>query len=83
EHQDIQKIIVLVIAGVVPDNVLWAVQALVKFIFQAQGLLIFDDHLHSIEQALLKFHHYKSSVILAGGQQGENGIIPHSQIPKL
>jgi hypothetical protein len=83
EHRDIQKIIVSVIAGAVPDNVLCAVRALVEFIFQAQGLLIFDDHLHSMEQALLEFHHYKSSVILAGGRRGKNGIIPHFRIPKL
>ena len=54
------------IAGAVPVHVLCAICALVKFIFQAQGLLLYDDHLHSMEQALHEFHHYKASIILAG-----------------
>ena len=83
EHWDIQKIIVSMIAGAVLNNVLCAVRALVEFIFQAQSLLLYDDHLHSMDKALREFHHYKSSIILAGGWRGKNGIIPHFWIPKL
>jgi len=83
EHRDIQKIIVSVIAGAVPNDVLCAVRALVEFIFQAQSLLLYDDHLHSMDEALREFHHYKSSIILAGGRRGKRGIIPHFRIPKL
>ncbi|KIM88976.1 hypothetical protein PILCRDRAFT_61652 [Piloderma croceum F 1598] len=83
EHRDIQKIIISMIAGAVPNNVLCAIRALVEFIFQAQGLLLYEDHLHSMEQALPEFHHYKSSIILAGGRRGKKGIIPHFRIPKL
>jgi len=67
EHQDLQKILISMIAGTVPNIVLCAVRALVKFIFQAQGLLLYEDHLHSMLQALCEFHYYKSSIIVAGG----------------
>ena len=83
EHQDLQKILVSMIAGAVPNTVLCAVRALVEFIFQAQGLLLYEDHLHSMLQALREFHYYKSSIIVAGGRRGKKGIIPHFQIPKL
>jgi hypothetical protein len=83
ERRELQKIIIAVIAGAVPTNVLCAIRALVEFIFQAQGLLLYEDHLHSMVEALREFHHYKSSIIIAGGQRGKNGIIPHFRIPKL
>jgi hypothetical protein len=83
EHQDLQKILVSMIAGTVPNTVLCAVRALVEFIFQAQCLLLYKDHLHSMLQALHEFHYYKSSIIVAGRQQGTKGIIPHFQILKL
>ena len=67
EYRDLQKILVSVIAGVVTINVLCTVRALVKFIFQAQGLLLYEDHLHSMNEALREFHHYKNSIIFAGG----------------
>jgi len=72
-----------VIAGAVPNTVLCTVQALVEFIFQAQGLFLYEDHLHSMLQALCEFHYYKSSIIVAGGRRGKKGIIPHFQILKL
>jgi len=36
-----------------------------------------------MNEALREFHHYKNSIIFAGGRQGKNGIIPHFRIPKL
>jgi hypothetical protein len=72
-----------VIAGAVPDHVLCAIRALVEFIFQAQGLLLYDEHLHALGEALCEFHTYKNAIVNAGGQQGKNGPITHFNIPKL
>jgi hypothetical protein len=57
-----------VIAGAVPDCVLCAVHTLIEFIFQAQGLLLYDEHLHALGEALHEFHTYKNAIVNAGGQ---------------
>jgi hypothetical protein len=56
---------------------------LTEFIFQAQGLLLYDEHLYALREALRKFHTLKNSIIIAGGRRGKNGPIPHFNIPKL
>ena len=83
EHRDLQKILVAVIANAVPDNVLCAVRALVEFIFHAQGLLLYDEHFHAMDEALREFHTFKTAIINAGGRQGKNGPMMHFRIPKL
>jgi hypothetical protein len=83
EHRDFQKIVVAVIAGAVPDNVLCTIRALVEFIFQAQSLLLYDEHLHALDEALREFHTYKNSIIISGGRRGKKGPIMHFNIPKL
>ena len=60
-----------------------AIHAILNFIFQAQGLLLFDEHLHLITEALYEFHDLKNAIILAGGHCGKNGLIGHFHIPKL
>jgi Plavaka transposase len=83
EHRDIQKILVSVIANAVPDRVLCAVRALVEFIFHAQGLLLYDEHLHALDEVLREFHTFKNAIINAGGRWGKNSAILHFKIPKL
>lgn len=83
EHRDLEKILVPLIAGAVPDLVLRPIRALVEFIFQGQALLIYPEHRHSIGLALQEFHHYKNHIIHAGGRMGKQGPIPHFNIPKL
>lgn len=83
EHRDLQKILVAVVAGAVPADVLCAVRALVEFIFQAQNLLLYDEQLHALREALREFHTYKNAIIIAGGRRGKRGPIPHFNIPKL
>ena len=56
---------------------------LVDFIFQAQGVLLFEEHLHSIHEALNEFHDLKDTIVMAGGHRGKNGLIGHFCIPKL
>jgi hypothetical protein len=83
EHRDFQKVIIAVVAGAVPPQVLCAIRALIEFIFQAQNLLIYDEHLHALNEALREFHFYKNAIIRYGGRRGKNGPILHFNIPKL
>ena len=83
EHRDLQKVLVAIVVGAVPPSVLCATCALIKFVFQAQSLLLYDEHFHSLNEALREFHTYKNAIINAGGQQAKNGPIMHFNILKL
>lgn len=83
EHRELEKVIVPVIAGAVNTEVLRAIRSIVEFIFNAQALLLYDDHMHATDEALREFHHYKNDIIRAGGRRGKNGPILHFKIPKL
>jgi hypothetical protein len=79
----VEKLLPAVIVGAVPDDVACALCAITEFIFQAQNLFLYDETLHSLTEALREFHHYKLSIITAGGRRGKNGPLNHFQIPKL
>jgi len=83
EHRDLEKLLPAVAVGAVPDNVLCALCAITEFIFLAQSLFHYDETIHSMKEALREFHHYKSSILQAGGRLGTNGPLDHFQIPKL
>lgn len=87
EHRELEKIIVVAAAGGVDQHpnqkVLSAIRSCVDFIFQAQGILLFEEHLHSISEALNEFHDLKNSIIIAGGRLGKHGRLNHFNIPKL
>ncbi|KAG1839660.1 hypothetical protein DFJ58DRAFT_845641 [Suillus subalutaceus] len=83
EHRDLEKLLPGVIVGAVPDEVACVLRAITEFIFQAQNLFLHDETLHSLSEALRKFHHYKDSILAAGGCHGKNGPLDHFQIPKL
>lgn len=83
DHRDLEKLLPAVIVGAVPDDVACALCAITEFIFQAQNLFLYDETLHSLTEALREFHHYKLSIITAGGRRGKNGPLNHFQIPKL
>ena len=69
--------------GAVPASVLCAICALIEFVFQAQSLLLYDEHLHALNEALREFHTFKNAIINSGRRLGKNGPIPHFKIPKL
>ncbi|KIK12808.1 hypothetical protein PISMIDRAFT_120205 [Pisolithus microcarpus 441] len=83
EHRDLEKVLPAVAAGALPDDVLCTIQALTEFIFLAQNIYHCDETLHALTEALREFHHYKQSIISAGGRQGKNSVLQHFQIPKL
>ncbi|KAG2357545.1 hypothetical protein BDR07DRAFT_1453046 [Suillus spraguei] len=83
DHRDLKKLLPAVIVGAIPNDVACALHAITEFIFQAQNLFLYDKTLHSLAEALCEFHHYKYSIITAGGRCGKNGPLTHFQIPKL
>ena len=83
EHQDLEKLLPAVVAGAVPNEVLHALHAITEFIFIAQSLLHYNETIHSLCEALCEFHHYKSTILNAGGRLGKNGHLNHFQIPKV
>ena len=83
EHHDLEKLLPAIAAGALPDNVLCALHAITEFIFLAQNLLHYDETIHTLRESLCEFHHYKASIVSAGGHLGKNGPLDHFQIPKL
>ncbi|KAI6034828.1 hypothetical protein F5J12DRAFT_901778 [Pisolithus orientalis] len=83
KHHDLEKVLPAVAAGALPDDVLCALHAITEFIFLAQSLFHFDKTIHALNEALCKFHHYKSSILTAHGCVRTNGPLNHFQIPKL
>ncbi|KAH7910711.1 hypothetical protein BJ138DRAFT_1087120 [Hygrophoropsis aurantiaca] len=83
EHRDLEKLLPVVAAGAVKDDVLRALRAITEFIFLAQSLFHYEETLHSLSEALTEFHHYKASILVANGRRGKNGPLDHFEIPKL
>lgn len=86
EHRELERILIVAAAGAVDRDIpqtLPALRAIVDFIFQAQGLLLYEEHLHSLSEALREFHINKNAIIMAGGRRGKKGLIGHFNIPKL
>ena len=83
EHRDLEKIIVLVIAGVVAPGILAAICVLTEFIFQVQGLVLVDEQFQAIDEALHEFHIKKATIVHDGRWKGKNGPIPYFKILKL
>ena len=55
------------IAGAVPNHVLSLMRGLLEFIFLAQSLLLYDEHLSSLQAALQEFHTSKAAIYNSGG----------------
>ncbi|KAF9222828.1 hypothetical protein BS17DRAFT_836007 [Gyrodon lividus] len=83
EHRDLEKLLPAVSMGAIPDDVLCAIRSITEFIFLAQDQFVYDETLHALTKALREFHHFKPSIIAAGGCRGKNGPLNHFQIPKL
>lgn len=83
EHRELEKVIIAVAGDALPPGVMCAVRALLDFIFQAQGLVFYEENIHALEVALAEFHHFKNEIIKARGRRGKHDIIPHFRIPKL
>ncbi|KAI6000249.1 hypothetical protein EDC04DRAFT_2529870, partial [Pisolithus marmoratus] len=83
EHHDLEKVLPTIAAGALPDDALHTLHAIMEFIFLTQDQFLYDETLHALTEALHKFHHYKPSILTAGGHLGKNGPLDHFQILKL
>lgn len=65
EH--LKKLLPAVAAGAVDPNVICALCSITEFTFLAQHMFHDKETLHSLGEALQEFHHYKTSILSAGG----------------
>ncbi|EGO03900.1 hypothetical protein SERLA73DRAFT_33519, partial [Serpula lacrymans var. lacrymans S7.3] len=84
EHCELKKVLIAVSAGAVSNDALCALRAITDFIFLAQSLLHTGKIMHTMNEALRQFYHYKGSIFQAGGQRGaKKNLLKHFEIPKL
>jgi len=84
EHRDIERYILLVIAGAVSAPFLIAIRSLLDFRYLAQSPVIDEKMCTQIELALHDFHSNKQAIIDAKARRGKgNSLIDNWFIPKL
>lgn len=86
EHRDIQRTLVTIIATApgVEAGFLWAIQAMIDFIYQAQSPVHTETSIQRMEDALHEFHDYKHAIVDAGAQKTQSGSVKTDfYIPKL
>ena len=85
DHRDIERTIVPILADVgnVTDEFIYAIRAIVEFIYRAQDPVHTDSSINAMEQALADFHARKQVIIDLKAQKGKNAVINHFNIPKL
>jgi hypothetical protein len=83
EQRDIQRYIIVVIAGAVPPRFLIAIRALLDFRYLAQSPMITEEICDRINGCLSLFHRHKQAILDAGARRGKKNEIRHWHIPKL
>ncbi|KAI6034749.1 hypothetical protein BKA83DRAFT_4043508 [Pisolithus microcarpus] len=84
-QRDVQRYLVVVIAGAAHPDVVAAVRTLTEFRYLAQAPAITEEGCEKIAAALAEFHHYKQAIIDGGLRRGDQSgsILEHWEIPKL
>ncbi|KAI6019356.1 hypothetical protein BKA83DRAFT_4057137 [Pisolithus microcarpus] len=84
-QRDVQRYLVVVIAGSAHANVVAAVCALMEFRYLAQAPTIMEEGCEKIAAALAEFHRYKHAIINGGLRRGDQSglVLEHWEIPKL
>ncbi|KAI6104851.1 hypothetical protein EDD16DRAFT_1736785 [Pisolithus croceorrhizus] len=83
EHRDLQRTIVATIAGLAEPDFVYAIRAIVDFLYRAQAPTFMSSAIHAMEESLREFHMHKDSILRAGVWRGKSKEIGHFQIPKL
>ncbi|KAG6372042.1 hypothetical protein JVT61DRAFT_8748 [Boletus reticuloceps] len=83
DHRDIERTIVPLIAGVVPDQFISPIRAMVEFIYRAQDPVHTNLSIVSMEQALHDFHAGKHVILDLEARTSKSGPMDHFNIPKL
>lgn len=81
-QRDVQRYLVVVIAGGVPPDVVTAVRALMDFRYLAQAQAITSRTRDRIRASLVEFHDHKQAILDAGLRRGKK-VMDHFRIPKL
>lgn len=85
DYRDLERQLVAILdgAGAASDDFIYAIRAMVEFIYRAQDPVHTDSSVAEMEQALADFHSRKQSIINIGARTGTNGTIHHFNIPKM
>ena len=85
DHRDIERMIVPILGDIdgVTDEFIYAIRAIVEFIYRVQDPIHTNSSIDAMEQALADFHARKQVIIDLKAQKGEKGVIKHFNIPKL
>ena len=78
-HREVQRYIVGVVAGGIPQEALAAVRALADFRYRSQAPRLTDADIAKIIASLQEFHDHKPALMEAGAR----GSLDHWKIPKL
>ena len=78
-HQEIQRYIIGIVAGGIPQEALIAIRALADFRYRSQAPRLTDAGIAKLTASLQQFHDHKAALIEAGAQ----GSLDHWKIPKL
>ncbi|KAI6017001.1 hypothetical protein BKA83DRAFT_4128674 [Pisolithus microcarpus] len=79
-QRDVQRYLVVVIAGAAHPDVVAAVCALTEFRYLAQAPAITEEGCEKIAAALAEFHHYKQAIIDGGLRRGDQNTTEHAHI---
>ncbi|KAI5984167.1 hypothetical protein EDD15DRAFT_2375560 [Pisolithus albus] len=84
-QRDIQRYIVVVIAGAADADVVIAIRALMEFRYYSQATTITSITRDKIRASLQEFHDHKDAIIQNGHRRGEKTkqVLRHWHIPKL
>lgn len=83
-QRDVQRYIIGVIAGAVPQDFVIAIRSLMDFRYLSQSTILDDDGCSLISASLAEFHHHKAAILAAGARVGKgNQPIDNWYIPKL
>lgn len=85
DFRDMERQLVPVLnsASTVTDDFIYAIRAMVEFIYHAQDPVYTDSSISQMEQVLSDFHSRKQCIIELGARRGMKGTIAHFKIPKL
>ncbi|KIK27357.1 hypothetical protein PISMIDRAFT_8193 [Pisolithus microcarpus 441] len=78
-HREVQRYIMGIVAGGIPEGTLTAIRALTDFRYRSQALKLTDTDIAKLTASLQEFHNNKAALMEAGAC----GSLDHWQIPKL
>ncbi|KAF8130961.1 hypothetical protein EV363DRAFT_1398782 [Boletus edulis] len=83
--RDVQRYLVVVIAGAMNPNVVVAIRTLLEFCYMFQAPALTTACCDKVKAALQEFHRHKNAIIKSGLRRGPTtgAVLEHWRIPKL